>query len=264
MIGQTISRYRLDEKLGEGGVGVVYRAFDLRLHRMVALKMLRPELASNVSLGKSLATEAHAASALNHPGIATLYDFETDGAFAFLVYEFIKGKTLRDIQQERSLSLDEVLSLFVSIADGVAAAHEAGIIHRDLKPENVMLNEEGRVKILDFGLAKLSESRDNQNTIPTALTAPGLLVGTVAYMSPEQLEGDPIDHRTDIFAIGTMLCELATGTHPFKGRSPGSTIGNILKEEPASWTTGNLPAELERVIRKCVRKKKQERYKSLR
>jgi serine/threonine protein kinase len=231
---------------------------------MVALKMLRPELASNASIGKSLATEAHAASALNHPGIATLFDFETDGAIAFIVYEFIKGKTLRDIQRDRTLSLDETLALFVAIADSVAAAHEAGIIHRDLKPENVMLTEDGRVKVLDFGLAKLQQTRDNQSTLPTAVTTPGLLVGTVAYMSPEQLEGDPIDHRTDIFAIGTMLHEAVTGTHPFKGRSPSSTIGNILKEEPAQWTSSNLPSQLEKIVRKCLRKKRQERYQTLR
>jgi predicted Ser/Thr protein kinase len=263
MIGQTISRYRLDETLGEGGVGVVYRAYDLRLGRTVAVKMLRPELASNPSVSRSMATEAHAASALNHPGIATLYDFETADGFTFLVYEYIRGRTLRDLHREGALTTEQVTSIFMHIADAVAAAHEAGIVHRDLKPENVMINEDGRVKILDFGLAKVLDTRDNRSLFPTEVTAPGLLAGTVAYMSPEQLDGDRLDQTTDIFSLGTMFYEMLTGKHPFQGRSPGSTIGNILKENPDLNDAG-IPAGLERIIRKCIQKKKQDRYQSLR
>jgi len=264
MIGQTISRYRLEEKLGEGGMGVVYRAFDPRLSRTVALKTLRPESAADSSLRRRLVTEARAASALNHPAIATLFDFEADGEVAFLVYEYVKGKTLRNL--ESPLSLNRLLGIAISIADGLAAAHENGIVHRDLKPENVMITNDDRVKILDFGLAKLSVFKDTASTVPTAATAPGLLIGTVAYMSPEQLDGDVVDQRTDIFSFGTMLYELVSGKHPFEGRSPGSTIGNILKEEPPDLfaRVAKIPPELDRLIRKCVRKNKEERYQSLR
>jgi serine/threonine protein kinase len=264
MIGRTISRYRIEEKLGEGGMGVVYRASDLRLGRTVVVKTLRPESAANVSLRRRMATEAQAASTLNHPAIATLFDFESDGDVAFLVYEYVQGKTLHDLGPERSFSLEELLGIFITIADGLASAHRAGIVHRDLKPANVMMAEDGRVKILDFGLAKLALFREDGLTIPTAVTVPGLLMGTVAYMSPEQLEGQPVDHRADIFAFGTMLYEMAARHHPFEGKSPSSTIGNILKEEPpdlSRWV--KAPAELERVIRKCVRKNREERYQSL-
>ncbi|HYR89683.1 MAG TPA: serine/threonine-protein kinase [Terriglobia bacterium] len=264
MIGQTISRYRLEEELGEGGMGVVYRALDLRLGRTVAFKTLRSELAADLSLRRRMATEAQAASALNHPVIATLFDFEADGDVAFLVYEYVKGATLRDPDSVRSLSLEELIAVFITIADGLASAHQAGIVHRDLKPENVMIAEDGRVKILDFGLAKLTSSPVEGLTIPTAVTTPGLLLGTLAYMSPEQLEGEPVDQRTDIFTFGTMLYELTAKHHPFAGKSPSSTIGNILKEEPpdlSRWLN-NAPVELDRVIRKCVRKNKEERYQS--
>jgi predicted Ser/Thr protein kinase len=264
MIGQTISRYRLEERLGEGGMGIVYRAYDLRLGRMVAFKTLRSELASDSSLRRRLATEAQAASALNHPVIATLFDFEADGDIAFLVYEYVKGTTLRDLDSVRPLALEQVIAIFITIADGLAAAHRAGIIHRDLKPENVMIGDDGRVKILDFGLAKVNMTREPGSSIPTAATTPGFLLGTVAYMSPEQLEGDPVDQRADIFAFGTMLYELAAKRHPFVGKSPSSTIGNILKGEPPDLSTWlkNAPVELERVIRKCVRKQRAERYQS--
>jgi predicted Ser/Thr protein kinase len=264
MIGQTLAlRYRVEEKLGEGGMGVVYRAFDLRLGRTIALKMLRPELMADSSLQKRLATEAKATSALNHASIATLYDFESADEGAFLIYEFIKGRTLRIVQMESPLDMRRLLSVYAAIAGGIAAAHEAGIIHRDLKPENIMIREDGQVKILDFGLAKFSRSSLTGVTLPTA-TLPGLLLGTVAYMSPEQLEGETIDRRSDIFSMGTMLFEAATGQHPFEGKSPSSTIGNILKEEPREtghWIPGAHP-ELERTIRKCLRKNKEERYQS--
>jgi serine/threonine protein kinase len=265
MIGQTISRYRIEEKLGEGGMGIVYRASDLRLGRTVVVKTLRPESAANVSLRRRMATEAQAASTLNHPAIATLFDFESEGDVAFLVYEYVQGKTLHDLATVRSFSLEELLGIFITIADGLASAHRAGIVHRDLKPANVMISDDGRVKILDFGLAKLALFREDGLTIPTAVTVPGLLLGTVAYMSPEQLEGQQVDHRADIFAFGTMLYEMAAKHHPFEGKSPSSTIGNILKEEPpdlSRWLK-NAPPELERLIRKCVRKNRAERYQSL-
>jgi predicted Ser/Thr protein kinase len=266
MIGQTISRYRIEEKLGEGGMGVVFRAADLRLGRTVALKMIKPELVKDVVLRRRLATEAEASSVLNHKGIATLYDFESDDNISFIVYEYIKGKTLRAIQADHRLDLRELLSTFTAIAEGVAAAHTAGVIHRDLKPENVMIRDDGQVKILDFGLAKVSAATRTGTTVATSVTVPGLLLGTVAYMSPEQLESVDTDHRTDIFSLGTMLYESATGQHPFEGKSHSSTIGNILKESPresAQWIPG-APVEIERIARKCLRKKREERYQSAR
>ena len=266
MSDQILSRYRLEEKLGEGGMGVVYKASDLRLGRTVALKMLHSHSAADSSLRKRLVTEARAASVLNHPAIATLYDCETEPDATFLVYEFVNGKTLRELQGERSFELPELLTIFISIAEGVAAAHEAGIVHRDLKPENVMLTTDGRVKILDFGLAKVMSPALEGTTVATAVTVPGLLLGTVAYMSPEQLDGEGVDHRTDVFSLGTMFYELAARKHPFKGKSQSSTIGNILKEEPLdlSLSVPAIPADLDRTIRKCMRKRREERYQTVR
>lgn len=273
MIGQTISHYHIEEKIGQGGMGIVFRARDSRLGRTVALKMLLPELAADPALRKRLQTEARAASALNHPVIATVHDFETVGDSTFIVYEHVEGTSLRGVMRKRSIDLSELLSICIKIADGLAAAHEAGIVHRDLKPENVMITEGGRVKILDFGLAKLplpvatgTLSASGESAIPTISTPPGLLVGTVNYMSPEQLEAEPVDRRTDVFSFGVMLYEMAAHRHPFTGKSPSSTIGNILKEEPPSlshWSPG-LPAELDRVVRKCIRKQPGERYQSTR
>jgi predicted Ser/Thr protein kinase len=266
MTNQGISRYRLEEKLGEGGMGVVYRASDLRLGRTVAVKMLHAGSSANRALRKRLETEARAASVLNHPVIATLFDCESEGDSTFLVYEFVNGQTLRQLQDHRSFNIPELLSIFISIAEGLAVAHEAGVVHRDLKPENVMITTDGRVKILDFGLAKITPLQIGANTMATAETLPGLLLGTVAYMSPEQLDGDPVDHRTDIFSFGTMFYELAAKKHPFRGRTPSSTIGNILKDEPAdlSQASRSVPGDLERAIRKCMRKKREERYQTVR
>ena len=273
MIGQTISHYTIEKKLGQGGMGVVYRARDTRLNRTVALKMVLPELAADPALRRRLAAEARAASALSHPVIATVHDFEQVGECAFIVYEYVEGTNLREVMRVRTLELSEVLDICIKIADGMVAAHDGGIVHRDLKPENVMIGEGGRVKILDLGLAKVSLpvakgrlSAPGPGAAPTMATPPGLLVGTVNYMSPEQLEAEEVDHRTDVFSFGVMLYELAVGHHPFVGKSPSSTIGNILKEDPTSLARWNrqLPADLDRVIRKCVRKQRLERYQSVR
>ena len=273
MIGQTISHYYIEKKLGQGGMGVVYRARDTRLNRTVALKMVLPELAADPGLRRRLAAEARAASSLSHPVIATVHDFEQVGECAFIVYEYVEGTNLREVMRVRTLDLSEVLDICIKIADGLAAAHDGGVVHRDLKPENVMIGEGGRVKILDLGLAKVSLpvakwtlSAPGRSAAPTMSTPPGLLVGTVNYMSPEQLEAEEVDHRTDVFSFGVMLYELAVGHHPFVGKSPSSTIGNILKEDPTSLARWNrqLPADLDRVIRKCVRKQRRERYQSVR
>lgn len=273
MIGQTISHYKIEEKLGQGGMGVVYRAQDTRLRRMVALKMLLPELTADPVLRRRLEAEARVTCSLHHPAIATVYNFETEGDSAFIVYEYVAGKTLREAMQERSLDPPELLSITIQIADGLRAAHDADIVHQDLKPGNVMITEDGGVKILDFGLAKMPLAlrkgmlaAGGQSTIPTESTPPGLLVGTVNYMSPEQLEGEKVDYRSDMFSFGVMLYEMASGRHPFEGKSPSSTIGNILKEEPPNLSpqASRAPAELERVIRKCLRKQRGERYQSTR
>ena len=272
-VGQVISHYRVEEKLGQGGMGVVYRAKDMRLGRTVALKMLLPQLAADRTLRRRLEAEARAASSLNHPVIATVYAYEEVGDSAFIVFEYVEGITLRQAMRKGPMELAELLSIFIRIADGLSVAHEAGMVHRDLKPENVMMTETRRVKILDFGLAKLPPpiakgtfSSAGTSQAPTISTPPGLLVGTVDYMSPEQLEAEKVDHRTDVFSFGVMLYEMTARRHPFVGKSPSSTIGNILKEEPASLTrwAPQAPAELERVIGKCLRKERAERYQTVR
>ena len=272
MVGQTISHYRIEEKLGEGGMGVVYRAQDTRLGRPVALKMLLPESVAEPTLRRRLATEARAASALNHPVIATVHDFEVAGDLVFIVYEYVEGCNLRELMRKRSPGLLEILSIFIRIADGLAAAHKAGIVHRDLKPENLMITPDGRVKILDFGVAKVPVQVAKGMTAvlgdsaaATLSTLGARLVGTVNYMSPEQLQAEEVDRRSDVFSFAVTLYEMAARRHPFVGKSPPSTIGNILKEEPPSLAQSipQAPAELERVIRKCLRKQPGERYQSV-
>ena len=273
MVGQTISHYRIEEKLGQGAMGVVYRARDTRLGRAVTLKMLLPESVAEPTLRRRLATEARAASALNHPVIATVHDFEIAGDSVFIVYEYVEGSNLRELIRKRPLGLPEILSIFISIADGLAAAHKTGIVHRDLKPENVMITPDGRVKLLDFGVAKvpLQVAKGmtavlGDSTGATLSTMGTRLVGTVNYMSPEQLQAEEVDHRSDVFSFGVTLYEMAAQRHPFVGKSLPSTISNILKEEPPSlarWRP-QAPAELERVIRKCLRKQPGERYQSVR
>lgn len=276
MTSEVVSgRYQLDEVVGHGGMGVVYRAQDLRLKRTVALKMLPRELNDNPDLGRRLAQEARAAACLSHSGIATVYDFEEHAGGSFIVYEYVEGITLRS-QIRPGTPTVEILDLGIQLADALASAHEHGIVHRDLKPENIMVKQEGgasRIKILDFGLAKLHQpissapiSPDTPTESTLVNTALGLLVGTVNYMSPEQLEGEPVDARADIYTLGVVLYEMATGTNPFVGKTPTSTIANILKQEPPPVTERNLvaPAEFDRILRKCLRKAPEERYQSAR
>jgi len=268
-------RYRIEQEIGRGGMGIVYRARDTRLGRTVALKMLPAELTGDQELRRRLAQEARAASALNHPGIATVYDFEEHEGESFIVFEFVEGLTLRDRQKQKAFATDEILDLGAQLADALAAAHDRGVVHRDLKPENVMLTPGAdrypRAKILDFGLAKLRQALSATQAAAdaetaTIATARGLLVGTVNYMSPEQVEGEPADARSDIYSLGLVLYELATGTNPFVGKTPTSTIANILKQEPPPVTERNpmAPAELGRILHKCLRKRPEERYQSAR
>lgn len=269
-------RYEIERELGRGGMGVVYLARDTRLPRRVALKMLPREITHDAELRRRLAQEARAASTLNHPGVATVYDFEEHGEESFIVFEYVEGASLRERISRRRLTTEEILDIGIELADALAAAHECGIIHRDLKPENILLTAgaEGasRVKILDFGLAKLrrplTAAGAGASAAETASlsTAAGLLVGTVNYMAPEQLEGEAVDARTDVYALGLVLYETATGVNPFVGKTHTSTIANVLKQEapPVAERNPVAPAELDRIVRKCLRKWREERYQSAR
>ena len=270
-----VGRYKVEQELGRGGMGIVLRAQDTRLNRTVALKMLPPRAVRASELSHRLAAEARAASALNHPGIASVYDFVDQGEDSLIVYEYVRGHTLRQELAQARFTADQVCDIGAQLADALAAAHAHGIIHRDLKPENIMLLADdfsrGRVKILDFGLAKqrcapLSIGEENTSETVSIATSPGQLVGTVNYMSPEQLEERPVDARTDIFALGLVLYELATSLNPFLGRTPSSTIANILKQPtpPVRQHTPAAPAELDRILLKCLRKRPEERYQSAR
>ena len=270
-----VGRYRVEQEVGRGAMGVVLRAYDIRLNRVVALKMLPSNTSSDSGLCRRLAAEAHAASALGHPGIASVYDFVEQGEESFIVYEYIEGRTWREELARARFTTDEILDASAQLVDALVAAHNKGIVHRDLKPENIMSVPDdysrGRVKILDFGLAKhvhapLSLGEENAAETFSIATSPGLLVGTVSYMAPEQLEGQVVDARTDIYAVGLVLYEMATGANPFLGRTPPSTIANILKQEAPSLRQHipTAPAELDRILQKCLRKRPEERYQSAR
>jgi serine/threonine protein kinase len=271
-----VGRYKIEQEVGRGGMGVVLRAYDTRLNRVVALKMLLCNATHDREMSRRLGVEAHAASALSHPSIATVYDFVERDEGSFIVYEFVDGQTLRRALARAQFTTEEVLDLGVQLTDALVAAHAHGITHRDLKPENIMLVPDdyscGRVKILDFGLAKRHHASPapgeggNASETVSIETTPGLLVGTVTYMAPEQLERQPSDARTDIYALGLILYEMATGANPFVGKTHSSTIANILKQDapPTRQKNPAAPAELDRILLKCLRKHPEERYQSAR
>jgi serine/threonine protein kinase len=226
--------YKIDGKLGEGGMGEVFRATDTRLHRTVALKILPRDKVADAERKKRFLQEARAASALNHPNIVTVYDIASDAGVDYLVMEFVPGKSLDKRITQKGLPLTEALNYAQQIASGLAAAHAAGIVHRDMKPGNVMVTSEAQVKILDFGLAKLMERAPSAEgeiqTEEAALTEAGTVMGTVAYMSPEQASAKPVDNRTDIFSLGVMLHEMLAGARPFRGKSHVETMHAIIND----------------------------------
>jgi len=276
MIGQIISHYRILEKIGGSGMGIVYKAEDLKLGRHVALKFLPDELANDPQALSRFQREAKAASSLNHPNICTIHEIDEVDGRAFIAMELLEGQTLRHQIGGKPQEIETVLDLGIQIADALDVAHSKGIVHRDIKPENIMLVTNGhsraRVKILDFGLAKrhcvrsMPKQEENLAETVSMETMPGLLVGTVTYMAPEQLQNQPQDARTDIYALGLVLYEMATGANPFVGKTVSLTIANILKEEAPRTRQKDSAAsfELNRILLKCLRKHPEERYQSVR
>jgi serine/threonine protein kinase len=273
LVGQTLLHYQITEKIGEGGMGAVYKAVDTHLDRPVAVKILPPDKVADAERKSRFVQEAKAASALRHPNIVVIHDIASDRGFDFMVMEFVDGRPLDLVIGRKGLKVAEALGLAVQIAEGLAKAHSAGIVHRDLKPTNVMVTNEGLVKILDFGLAKLTEDLPGAEAGRTMTlgqeerprTEEGYILGTAAYMSPEQAEGKKVDARSDIFSFGTVLYEMLTGRRAFGRDSRIKTLAAVLNEEPKPATAVNesLPPELERVLSRCLRKDPQRRWQTM-
>ncbi len=270
MVGQTVSHYRVLEKLGSGGMGVVYKAEDVRLKRPVALKFIPEDLARDRKILARFRREAEAASALNHPNICIVYDIGDSDGRPFIAMEYVAGRTLDQLIGRKGLELPEALRCAIQIADALTKAHAAGIVHRDLKPSNIMVTEDGLVKVVDFGLAKLAERPESGEEATRTVTEgvdteAGTIIGTVAYMSPEQAEGRPVDARSDIFSFGSVLYEMLTGRRAFHGDSKVSTLAAILREEPppVSELSARVPTEVDRIVTRCLRKDSQRRWQTM-
>jgi serine/threonine protein kinase len=280
MIGQRIKHYEIEQTLGKGGMGVVYLARDPRLNRHVALKVLSEEFTTDTHRRARFLQEARAACAVNHPAIAQVYEVDEDDGIIFIAMERVEGKTVRDLIVGRELDLLGAVEIGIQVAEGLARAHEAGIVHRDIKAENIMVTRDGHAKILDFGLAKLfdplrqaeSEGGGSATELDPALvetiakTQDGMVLGTIAYMSPEQARGQGVDHRSDLFSFGVVLYEMVAGQLPFSGSSPLDTMHAIAFDEtrPLTALRANLPPSLQRVTSRCLRKQPDDRYQDAR
>jgi serine/threonine protein kinase len=268
--GSRLGPYEILSPLGEGGMGEVWKARDTRLNRDVALKVLPAAISGDPERRQRFEQEARAASALNHPNIITVYDVGTADSTTYLAMEHVEGRTLRDLIAAEPLAIRKLLDVGVGVAEGLAKAHSAGIVHRDLKPENVMISQDNFVKILDFGLAKLTESIPQQGSaLPTVVgapTAPGTVMGTVGYMSPEQASGHPVDFRSDQFSFGSILYEMATGKRAFQKATGVETLSAIIRDEPEPVERANprAPAPLRWIVERCLAKDPEERYASTR
>ena len=272
MLGRRVQQYQFTEKLGAGGMGEIYKATDTRLGRTVAIKVLPSARSGDPDRRRRFLQEAQAASGLNHPSIITIHDVISEGDTEFMVMEYVQGKTLNDLIPKGGLRVPLVIKYALQMADALSTAHAAGIVHRDLKPANVMVTESGLVKILDFGLAKLTDAGpipDDENTRTIANSAPltveGSILGTVSYMSPEQAQGKKVDTRSDIFSFGAVLYEIATGRRAFEGESSLSTLSSILRDEPKPMieVAPDVPPSLESVFLRCLRKNPDDRWQSM-
>src|SRR5215210_6289277 len=268
IVGKQIGRYQVLSHIGRGGMGEVFLAQDASLGRKVALKFLPAHFTSDQERVRRFRQEARAASNLNHPNILTIYEIGSEDSTHFMATEYVEGETLRQHISRAPLTLGQVLDVAVQMASALSAAHQAGIVHRDIKPENVMRREDGYVKVLDFGLAKLAEAKAFDSAGPTLLqveTEPGRVMGTVSYMSPEQARGLAVDARTDIWSLGVMIYEMAAGRQPFEGETASDVMALVLQKEPLplAHSSPEVPAELERIVRKALRKDKEERYQTI-
>src|SRR6266480_929664 len=269
LIGQSIGHYRIESLLGVGGMGEVYLARDEQLGRKVALKLLPEYMTANETQLSRFKTEARTASALNHPNILTVHEIGAEGNRHFIATEFIEGMTLRRLLAHGRLSLHDALEIVVQVASALAAAHESGVVHRDIKPENIMLRPDGYAKVLDFGIAKLTEQHPGSDSheigTTTLQTQPGLLLGTAHYMSPEQARGQTVDARSDIWSLGVVLYEMVGGVPPFSGATPSDCIAAILKTEPPplSGVLLDVPVKLQSIVQKALRKNRDERYQTI-
>src|SRR6476619_4379075 len=270
LVGKSIGHYRIESLIGVGGMGEVYLARDERLGRKAAVKLLPDSLTTDETQLGRFKNEARTASALNHPNILTVYEIDAEGNVQFIATEFIEGMTLRAALAPGRMSAHRALEIAVQVASALAAAHDAGVVHRDIKPENIMLRPDGYVKVLDFGIAKLTERRrasDDHRVETTALlqTRPGLVLGTANYMSPEQARGQKVDARSDIWSLGVVLYEMVAGNPPFRGETPSDCIAAILTAEPApvSSISPDLPTKLESILQKALRKNTDERYQTI-